>query len=234
MRYKFRQINWIDSFMKKIAFLVTALSFVFLFSGCATQKKMAFDDEKTPLKSESTVLLMTAKIKNNYKSGFQPDYEFFFLEEANGKDPEKFSYRLNDDSKEDDLYLIQVEVEKGDYVIRGFNAGYYAVILYGSFFVPIHENITIDKHGVYYLGHIDAVVRKRQGNEFKAGPSLPLIDQGLVGASGGTFDIKISDNYENDIKVFKNKFSALESVEIAKKILPEFNRARAQEWWEKN
>lgn len=220
--------------MKNLSVLVVALSFIFLFSGCATQKKMAFDDEKVPLKSDTTVLLMTAKIKNNYKPDFQPDYEAFFLEEANGKDPETFSYRLNDESKNEDLQLIRIEVTKGDYILRGFNAGYNAFILYGSFFVPIHENITIDKHGVYYLGNIDAVVRKRQGNEFKAGPSLPIIDQGLVGASGGTFDIKISDNYEEDIKIFKNKFAALKSVNIAKKILPEFNRPRAQEWWEKN
>lgn len=86
---------------------------------------------------------------------------------------------------------------------------------------------------MFYLGHINATVRKRIGGEFKAGASIPLIDQAIAGASGGTFDIEISDQWENDKTKFLTKFPALASVEIKKSILPPFNRKRAQEWWER-
>ena len=46
-----------------------------------------------------------------------------------------------------------------------------------------------------------ATVRERTGNEFKAGPSLPLIDQAIAGASGGIFDVDISDRWDTDESV---------------------------------
>jgi hypothetical protein len=75
-------------------------------------------------------------------------------------------------------------------------------------------------------------VRERQENEFKAGPSIPLIDQAVAGASTGTFDIKISDNFVKDEAIFRSKFPALVGVPIRKSILPAFDRANAQKWWE--
>jgi len=77
-------------------------------------------------------------------------------------------------------------------------------------------------------------VRERQGNEFKAGASIPLIDQAVVGASGGTFDVEISDQFATDEALFRDKFVALKDIEIRKAILPPFDRAKAQKWWEDN
>lgn len=37
--------------------------------------------------------------------------------------------------------------------------------------------MVVKPHRVYYLGHVEAVVRKRTGNELKAGSTVPLIDR---------------------------------------------------------
>ena len=82
------------------------------------------------------------------------------------------------------------------------------------------------------IGHIEATVRERQGDEFKAGSSIPLIDQAVVGASGGTFDVAITDALSTDEALFRSKFPALTNVEIKRAILPPFDRLKAQQWWE--
>lgn len=96
----------------------------------------------------------------------------------------------------------------------------------------LHSPIEVKESGVYYLGHVSAVVRERQGEEFKAGPTIPVVDQAVVGASGGTFDVVIGDQFERDETLFRAKFPALNGVKIQKTLLPAFDRARAQAWWE--
>ena len=101
-----------------------------------------------------------------------------------------------------------------------------------TFFTPIHADLNVSKPGTYYLGHVEATVRERQGNEFKAGASVPLVDQSLVGASGGTFDVVISDAFDKDLKNFQATFPAMRSATVERAVLPPFDRARAQKWWE--
>jgi len=102
----------------------------------------------------------------------------------------------------------------------------------GSFFTPLHTPLESKSPGVFYLGHVSAVVRERQGSEFRAGPAIPLIDQGVVGASGGTFDIAIVDGLASDEPQFRSRFPALNGATVQKAILPPFDRAKAQKWWE--
>ncbi|MDB4983094.1 MAG: hypothetical protein JWM82_3846, partial [Myxococcales bacterium] len=102
------------------------------------------------------------------------------------------------------------------------------------FFAPLHAPLHVAAPGVYYLGHVDAAVREGVGNELKAGVSVPLIDQSIAGASGGTFDVAISDQWTIDEPLFRNAFPGLDGVPIQKMILPPFNRAVAQKWWQDN
>jgi hypothetical protein len=101
--------------------------------------------------------------------------------------------------------------------------------LYPSFpfsqicYAPLHADLTVNKDGIYYLGHIEAVYRERKENEFHAGRAMNL---------DGTFDITISDNCDIDIQMFKNKFVQLKDIDIQKAILPPFDRNKADQFWE--
>jgi hypothetical protein len=127
-----------------------------------------------------------------------------------------------------------MELEAGRYEIRGLTRLARSFPINSFFFAPLHSSLESKESGVFYLGHVTATVRERQGTEFKAGPTLPLIDQAVSGASGGTFDITISDEFATDEAVFRSKFPALAGVTIKKAILPPFDRANAQKWWEAN
>ena len=224
--------------------LATALSvLVLLLSGCATPTKMAFsDDSDTIQKTSKPIFLMTATLRNTYKTSYQPKLIVVHVERAVIKDgADRINFTMDDKAKNESdspalgsSYLLRMELEQGEYVIRGLTGMARSFPIFASFFAPLHAKLKSVEPGVFYLGHVEATVRERKGDEFKAGPSVPLIDAAVAGASTGTFDIEISDQWEKDEPKFLAKFPALSKVTVQKAILPPFDRALAQQWWEAN
>jgi hypothetical protein len=222
---------------------LATLTFALLLTGCTTRTKMAFEDDAVRLTEKSKpVYLMTATIKNTYRTSFQPRLIVVNVEKPNAKEAaDRLNFTMDDKAKNEtdspetgNSYLLRLELDPGKYEIRGLTSLARSFPINGFFFAPIHADLEVKGGGVFYLGHITTTVRERQGNEFKAGPSVPLIDQAIAGASGGTFDIVISDKFEVDEPAFRAKFPALTGVPITKAILPAFDRAKAQQWWELN
>lgn len=214
-----------------------------LLSGCATRTKMAFEsDEERLTESSKPVFLMTATLKNAYRTSFQPKLIVVNVEKANAKDAaDRLNFTMDEKAKteSDDptvgsTYFLRMPLDPGRYEIRGLTSLARSFPINGLFFAPMHSPVESSLPGVFYLGHVTATVRERQGDEFKAGPSVPLIDQAIAGASGGTFEIEISDRLSTDEAIFRSKFPALRGIEIKKSVLPSFDRALAQKWWETN
>lgn len=101
----------------------------------------------------------------------------------------------------------------------------------GIFVAPLHSELEAKGPGVFYLGHVNATVRERKEGEFRAGSITPLLDQALVGASDGTFDVEITDKWAVDEAAFRSRFPSLKGVTIEKAVLPPFDRAKAQQRW---
>lgn len=227
----------------------TLVTFVALASitsfllGCATPTKMAFENESDVVNSKGKpVFLMTATLKNSYRSSYQPKLLVVNVERKEVKSSgDRLNFTMDEKAKMEtdsvesgNTYLLRMELENGDYVIRGLTGFSGIFPVRGTFFAPLHVETKSNGAGIFYLGHVSATVRERKDNEFKAGPSIPLIDQAVTGFSGGTFDIEITDQLEKDEPVFKSQFPALRNVSIQKAILPSFDRAKAQQWWEAN
>jgi hypothetical protein len=224
--------------------LMGAFSFVALtMSGCATRIDMAFYHDTQKLTPTSKpIFLMTATVKNTYKSYYQPKLNTVFVEKEGAKEKaDYFNFFMDDKSKNEtntleagNNYLIRMELDPGSYEVRAMLGMAHGFPLVGTYLLPVHAPFKSIGPGVFYLGHIEADVRERKENEFKAGPSIPLLDQAVSGASTGTFEVEISDQFAKDEPLFRAKFPALAGVEIKKSILPPFDRKKAQEWWEKN
>lgn len=222
---------------------VVSLAATLLLSGCATSTKMALSkDTDTISKTGKPIFLMTATLKNTYKTSHQPKLQIVYVEKSVVKGSEdRLNFVMDDKAKNEmdtvadgNSYLLRMELEQGDYVIRGLHSQSHSFPIFGTFFAPLHTNLKSAGAGVFYLGHVDATVRERKGTEFKAGIAIPLIDQAVVGASGGTFDIVISDQWDKDKLKFQEKFPMLSAVTVQKLILPPFDRVKAQQWWEAN
>ena len=212
-----------------------------LLAGCATRTPMAFENDTDSFDpGGKPVFLMTATFKNSYRTWFQPKAVVLHVERAGAKErKDRLNFVMDDKAKEEadteiegNTYLVRMALANGDYVIQGFTGFSGRFPIRGMFFAPLHADAVSAGHGVFYLGHIDATVRERQGNEFRAGPPLPLIDQAVAGFSGGTFDVTVSDHFDTDTITFRDKFPALRDVAIQKAVLPGFDRGKAQKWWE--
>lgn len=202
---------------------------------------MAFQNDTDRLTEKSKpVYLMTANIKNAYRTSFQPKLVVVNVEKAGAKEAaDRINFTLDDKAKretgsatEGNSYLLRMELDPGAYEIRGLTSQMFAFPIMAQFFTPVHSPLQVAGPGVYYLGRLTATVRERQGNEFRAGPPIPLVDQAIAGASGGTFDVSITDEWAADEALFRAKFPALKGVAVTKAVLPAFDRAKAQRWWE--
>ena len=69
------------------------------------------------------------------------------------------------------------------------------------------------------------VNRKRESDdEVRSGSKFPLMDQAFSGFGGGTFDVKIHDNFDQDMQKFKEQYPVLNNRQINKIILPQWTK----------
>lgn len=200
--------------------VVIAAALVMLLSGCASNTKMAFSNDTDVIsKSGKPIFLMSVTLKNSYKN-FQPKLSVVTVDRAVQVDGNPgYDFGIDDKAKNEidtaeagNSYLLRMELENGEYVIRGLTSGKFAVLVYTTFYTPLNLNLKSAGTGVFYVGHIDATVRERKENEFRAGPLAPLLDQAVGGASGGTFDVVVSDQWDSDKQKFTSKFPLLNAV----------------------
>lgn len=211
-----------------------------LLGACATPTEMAFSPEaKGPVTVSKPVYLMTLTVKNVYHTSHQPKVTVMYVERPEAKEKaERLNFKTDKASREEtdtsegSTYYIRMELDVSQWVLRGFSAISSSFPIHGFFFGPLHYDLPVREPGVYYLGHVDATVREREGEEFRAGPLLPLVDQAIAGASGGSFDITVSDRWATDESVFRTRFPAMAELPVTVAVLPPFDRAKAQKFWE--
>lgn len=225
----------------RIRFLSALTLFVSLvMTGCAGFKPMAFSKDDPSPTPDTAVLLLSVTVKNVYRESFQPDLLSVRVDGGATSD-EKQVFKTDDQGAavtnsmdKGNSYLIRIPVKPGAYTIRLMGAMKHRFPVVPYYQIPVHAPVKVEQAGVYYLGRVEATLRERKGNEFRAGSVVPLIDQAAGGASGGTFDVVISDQWADDEGKFLDAFPALKAANIRKSILPPFNRDEAQKWWEKN
>lgn len=196
---------------------------------------MPFDnDVDVYSQNGNPIYLMTATLKNDFKPAYQPKVmDVVLMKKIEGQEKSEAIFlrtdaksKIEDDTPEKgNSYLLRMELEKGEYVIRdmrGFSNGF---MVSGPFFVPMFSNIKVTRSGVYYLGHVQAVTRAKKAGEISSTGDIfqaPINHLSTIptGYNDSTFDIVISDQYEKDIAEFKRKFPALKNVEVQKSILP--------------
>lgn len=227
--------------------LVTfALGACLLLGGCASQQHMPWGEGSAAPPPGQAVLLMSVTLRNAYKDRYQPELASVFVQREDVV-PQPAPLVFPTDARAalpasaaaaasapaGGTWLVRLALGPGRYTLRSLAALGRAFPAIAHFSVPLHAPLQVAAGGgVHYLGAIDATVRERVGDEFRAGPVIPLLDQALAGASGGTFDVVFSDRYDSDLVLFRQTFAALGKQPVSRAVLPPFDRARAQAWWQ--
>ncbi len=206
-----------------------------LLAACATSHRMAIDHETKQLNlGDNALVLMSVKMVNGYKPSFQPTPNIAFLEKPmvrGAKD--KLNYVIDAEAEQGGVYYLRMAVPAGKYIVRGVGGMSARFLVVGSCLLPIHQDVDIKAGEVVYLGRVAGTIRERMDDELRSGSMFPLLDQAITGFSGGTFDVLLEDQYEQDMKVFKQRFPVLNSIAVKKDIFLSFDKARAVAWWKK-
>ncbi|MDD4912022.1 MAG: hypothetical protein PHP57_06965 [Sideroxydans sp.] len=177
------------------------------------------------------------KINKLGRNNTRPTAIIISSKNAQGKAESK-SYSIDADAGKTDSelrnkLLLSLALEPGKYEIQSIFGTAGAFPFIATFSTPLLMELNVAPTSVTYVGRVNAIMRPRIGNEFRAGPVIPLIDQAAAGVSGSTFDISVVDAPE-DLAAFKSTFPALSNTEIRTEPLPAFNRNRVQAWWNNN
>ena len=217
------------------------LSVALMTGGCATVPMAYNEGDATAVEASKAVALMSITVKNPFAPRFQPKLRLARVApvKTDGADDKAklFSFdesgaEITDSHEAGNSYLVRMELDPGQYTLRFVNAQAMGFPVIGNFELPMHLDMALGEPGIFYLGHVAAVIRERKEGEFRAGPVIPLIDQAVVGASNGTVDVEVSDRQTVDEAHFKSTFPALKDAQFTKAIMPPFDRARAQKYWE--
>ena len=210
--------------------ILCAITLSFMLGGCASMKPSALNhDVNTIDVSKESIALLAIKVANDYKPSYQPNIKYIFVHNNDKENGEKYSFKIDEkfNEVEDSFneYLISFQLPAGTYKLKTLLAqsGIFPVI--GTFSIPIYSTFSIQSEKIIYLGHIEATIKeKTEEKELRAGSVFPLIDQAVTGASGGTFVVKITDSFENDIKLFKKDYPYLSQHQIDNLTLPQWTQ----------
>ncbi len=207
--------------------------------GCAGPKPPVLTPKTTHLDlTKGPVVLFSVVTSNQYK----PDYSPYpclahVLTEKNGSVKERM-HELGDmpgplfpstAKRVRPIYPMAVQPPPGRSllkVIGGFTA---KPLIMAGFSIPLLLPIDLPAGKVIYAGRIEAVNRERKGDELRAGPVVPLIDQAVAGYAGGTFDVKVFDAAAEDLDLLNKEYPALKDQKIETILWPSWNRLTKEE-----
>ncbi len=225
--------------MKRFFVLVATLTSLWI-QGCATVNPMAIDKESAKVDvTQTSLMLMTVRIARPEESRYVPIPLVAKFEEPGATEKaQRQNYKIDSEAGDSqssvsvDTYKLRMAIKPGRYQLLEIFGKTSAFPFNGFFMLPLFQEVTIPPNAVVYLGRINALMRPRVDDEFRAGSVIPLIDQAAAGVSGCTFDVSVVDASAEDLPVFRASFPALASVQIVPDVLPPFDRAVVQKRWE--
>ena len=215
---------------------VLAMCAVVVFSsGCATPIALTSKTPTPNVSPGSGLVLLTIETSRDDAGGVHrlPVVGQVSLAPAGTKKATAYSVPRDVVTCESNVvtHLISFSLTPGEYEIKSMQ-GYglmgreFADTVWNSInrapfgnFGPFALNVAFSPIAgkIIYIGHIKAHMRQRNSeNEPPAASVIPLIDQRVAGFYPSTFDIAVTDDFENDINRFCAKFPLLKKEDIGK------------------
>lgn len=195
-------------------------------------------DKKTSINVEKDcIVLMSLKISNQYKPSYQPDVLSISI--IDSEKAWQTSHESDDSTFDEDVttqsdstpifypdkpydkqpnqynkYLVSFQLPPGKYEIGYIYGASGFFPIRGNFGFPVNAKFEVFANSITYIGHLEMINQKRKDGDRKSGSIFPLIDQAVSGFSNGTFKLNISDNYDEDIELFKKRYPSIKDYTI--------------------
>lgn len=160
----------------------------------------------------------------NSLSKVRPTPEAVLVESAGG-----LSYNFmiagesNESAENASTTLVSFELPPGDYTLSSITGNFHSFPFSSRFSQNPKKRFSITEGRVAYLGTLDGVLKSRTSTDEASagalGGTLMLVDDNIMGVSGGTFKWQVSDAYETDVPQMKARVPGLASSEVLKQVL---------------
>lgn len=195
--------------LKSMARLYVILAGFFL-TACASHLSSPLNESSEPVDvSGQSIGVFMLKVSNQKNTFFQPSVKRMMIKDERKNN----SYVINivdaylSKDKTFKEYIVSFQLMPGQYLLKDIfaKAGFYPIN--GKFSIPVYKSLHLPANSLAYYGRIEANVIDRLNEEqLRAGPVLPPIDQAIVGASTGTFDVTIRDNFQDDVRIIRHVY----------------------------
>lgn len=216
------------------ALVIVAINLLVL-SGCASVHKMALEDGTQTLELENEgLLLMTLDLENQYKPDYQPELLVVYTRTRdeqgewqyhNFTTDKKAAYDLNPGSR----YFVSLKLPAGAYRIDGMACIYRGLLLMGHCMLPLYADVNVEAGRVHYLGRVSGTLVEYKEGDIRAGAILPLVDQAVTGFAHSTFNVSITDAFDEDRIAYASRFPVLQNNAIEKQVLPPYDLERVKQ-----
>lgn len=198
-----------------------------VLGGCIPPKLMPLQvGGKLPDLSKKSVLVMRVTVRNDNKPEHQPVLASVVMNRRVSGSDSLTAWMtptlVADQKQHGKEYLASVEVEPGPVRLSCVSfRRTVPLLLVAQADAYLDADIEVPPGKVVYLGALDAVIVPRpQGSTApRAGPMVPLIDQGVAGLSSGQWELAMADRFDADVALMKEKYPYLSDVEILRAVI---------------
>lgn len=210
--------------------IICAIVLLPLLAGCATVRPLPLTEGMSDIRLEKeSLVICTIQMANQYKFDYQPEVNHVTVVTMDKAEKDTIVFGstvkgmltpCESVEKQFNRYLISMNLPPGKYKLAYLSGISGIFPVRGSFRAVVFSDFEVGPNKVLYLGRIEATLREKKSDaEPSAGSVFPLLDQKATGFGYGTFDIKISDKFDEDIALFKNKYPVLNQVVLEKAML---------------
>jgi hypothetical protein len=200
--------------MTKIIKALLAALAVAILSGCAT----GLDKKATAVDwTKGSIVAMSVELTNEYKPNYHPTHMGVVIMKKTGNDPRHRIPAFSQTSAGKNAYLVTQQIQPGQYNISKIYGMVHKFPIIGGIDFAVDAPFEVVPNSVIYLGRVSAVnVERKNKDDQSTGGVIPLIDQAVSGYGAGTLNVTLQDHYEEDVKVLKREFIAVQNLDVVR------------------
>lgn len=210
--------------MKNTLRALSAMLAVLILSGCAA----GLDKNATAIDwSKGSVMVMSVEMDNKYRPNYQPTHLGVVVTKKASSDPRE---RINSGASTPagtNAFLVTSQIQPGRYSVSRIVGMSNRFPILGGVDFAVDAPFEVAPNSVTYLGRLVTINKERTDkNDQSTGGVIPLIDQAVSGFGGGTLEVVLSDNYDEDIKLLKKEFLAIQNLDVIRSPLQKMTLER--------
>ena len=200
-----------------------AVALVGFLGACYTSAPLRRGEPVDDLGGKS-IAFATLTSSNSYKPSFRPNFVYAVVARNEKGERDGHSAKLQEAYRSDDDgydYLISFLVEPGDWTVESLIGQAFVFPISASYVTQEVAKFSVPAGSYVYFGHVDTtIVERTRDDQPRAGAVIPLIDQAVAGASGGTFVIRIEDRFDADVALARSEFGVPPSQAVLNATVP--------------